>query len=281
MKTKAIPFLLILLSFGALSCRAQNTTKLLAESIDQFSLNSENVGDRFVVRTWLPSSYNSSGKDYPVLLLLDGDYAFDPAHLLGSYLQLIDETSEFIIVSISYGIHFSNPLHEEKRHRDFIPPLDEQGIIKKVDTAYYKFIRDELLPIVDRKYRTNPSQRTLWTYSLSGSFGAWLSYYDPSLFQHYIFASGNLIQFGIIEKLFGGEVFNAGDASTKKVFLSYDQTEIPDPKVLEQGMALFAQPDSFPGYDIKFHLTESETHASSYFVSMPAGLRHIYGYKEK
>ncbi len=261
----------------SLSCSMERSETANDSQLERFTLQSHQLNDTFNVDVWLPENYHDSGKSYPLLLLLDGESAFDPAKLIGSYLQLEKEIAEFAIVGLSYNVGFSDPLLDAKRSRDFVPPLDDQGIIKKVDTAYYTFIRDELLSELDRRYRVDTDQRTLWSYSLSGSFAAWLSYHDPSLFRHYIFASANLIQWGIFEKLAGGEIFNAGDSSKRRVFISYDQTEIPDPEILERGRALLTRPDAFPGYDVKFHLTENESHASSYFVSMPTALRHIYG----
>lgn len=272
---KCLPIIsLLLLSFSIIACSVKESPS----GLEEFQIRSEHLNDTLKGQVWLPASYRSSDHKYPVLVMLDGEYAFDVASSITSYLQRDKELSEFVIVGLSYDVGFGEPL-AEKRSRDFTPPLDEQGAIKHVDSSYYLFVRDELLPMLDDELHIDPAQRTLWSYSLSGSLAAWLSYPDPSLFKNYIFASGNLIDYGIIQKLFGGEIFKPSNTEERKVFISYDRSEVPDPKILDQGAAMLQNPEALPGYRVKFWLTEGESHASSWLVTMPAGLRHIYGAK--
>lgn len=243
---------------------------------DRFTLKSEDGQVTYFVDVWIPGSYLANPRPFPMLLMLDGEYAFSSAVQISDYLQRNGETREFIVVGVSYGVGFGNPLAVE-RTRDFTPPIDSEGTIIKKDTAYYRLIKDRLLPQLQERYKIDPAQRSLWGYSLSGSFAAWLNYFDPSLFDHYILASGNLIDFGIIQKLFQGQIFGDREYHGRRVLLSYDETEIPDPKIVEDGRKLLANKEMFPGYEMKFLLTNGESHASSWFVSLPASLRFIFG----
>lgn len=249
-----------------------------SDRIERFNIKSDDGKITYAVRVWLPPSYIAQPRPFPMLLMLDGEYAFDAAVQISAYLQRSEEIEEFIVVGLSYDVGFGEPLAAE-RTRDFTPPVDDTRSITKSETVYYRFIKNGLLPRLRERYRIDPANRALWGYSLSGSFAAWLNYFDPSLFDHYILASGNLIDFGISQKLFQGRIFSGGEYHRRRVVLSYDMTEIPDPKVIEDAPMLLSREDTFPGYDIKFFLTKGESHVSSWFVSLPTSLRHVFGRK--
>lgn len=275
MKLKKRSFLLI--AYLGLVCGISGAgLSSKAAQRDRFTLSSEDGKVSNLVEAWLPSGYVANPRPFPMILMLDGEYAFSSAVQISDYLQRNGEVKEFIVVGVSYDVGFGEPLAVE-RTRDFTPPVDGQRSIKKTETTYYRFLRDRLLPELGKRYQIDPAQRTLWGYSLSGSFGAWLNYFDPTLFDHYILASGNLIDFGILEKLFQGQIFGGREYRGRRAFLSYDATEIPDPQIVEDGKKLLANKDVFPGYEVRLMLTRGESHASSWFVSLPASLRFVFG----
>ena len=251
--------------------------ELFAQSSQRFTLALAEDEANYTVDVWLPRGYLADPRPYPMLLMLDGDYAFSSAVQISEYLQRSREIEEFIIVGLSYDVGFGKPLAVQ-RTRDFTPPVDQDGAIKKTDTAYYRFIKDRLLPELHTRYQIDPMKRALWGYSLSGSFTAWLNYYDPSLFDHYILASGNLMDFGIVQRLFQGQIFSGKTFGDRRVFISYDATEIPDPKIVEDGRKLLSNKEVFSGYEIRLFLTTGESHTSSWFVCLPTSLRFVFGY---
>jgi predicted alpha/beta superfamily hydrolase len=245
---------------------------------DRFTLNSADGKISYVINVWLPKSYFAAPRPYPMLLMLDGEFSFNSAVQISEYLQRSGEVEDFIIIGVSYDVGFGKPL-AAKRTPDFTPPMNKEGAPEKKPTAYYRFLKDQLLPQLRSKYQIDPANRALWSYSLSGSFAAWLNYFDPSLFDHYILASPNLAQFGLLPKLFQGELFSSTTYQGRKVVISIDASEVQDPQVLEDGKKLLARDDLFVGYKMKFFLTEGETHTSSWFVSLPTSLRHVFGRK--
>ena len=245
---------------------------------ERFTLDSADGNVSYTVNVWLPKSYSAAPRPYPLLLMLDAEYAFDSTVQISEYLQRSREVAEFIIVGVSYDVAFGPPL-AAKRTPDFTPPVSKEGGVEKRPTAYYRFIKDRLLPDLNKRYQIDPVNRALWSYSLSGSFAAWLNYFDPSLFDHYILASPNLAQFGLVQKFFEGELFNSAEFHDRKVMLSFDASEIPDPKAVEEGKKAVAREDLFRGHKIKLLVTEGETHTTSWFASLPASLRHVFGTK--
>jgi predicted alpha/beta superfamily hydrolase len=62
-------------------------------------LFSQQTGVEYQLAVWLPESYASSGKQYPVIYVLDGDSLFGMA----TVLSRVDDDHEMIIVGIGYN----------------------------------------------------------------------------------------------------------------------------------------------------------------------------------
>lgn len=263
------------LAFGADQAAARDSRR------DTFSLRSKATGDEYVLRVSFPEGYHASSSAYPLLLMLDGEYAFHATADISAYLQREGAVRPYVVVGVSYDVGFGPPL-AAKRSRDFTPPTDEAGVIKKAPAPYHAFLKEELLPALKARYRIQPGDLTLWSYSLSGALALWLNYYDRALFDHYLIASPNM-SYGILEKLMAGEVLhNAEGARAKKVMLSLDRSETADPdRYFKPGSTELVDPlkqmlAQFQGYQVSFHGTQGESHASSWFVSLPRGLRFVF-----
>ena len=152
--------------------KAQVTVKEehLAKPYIATSLYSNILQEQRKLSIYLPESYDSSNKRYPVLFLLDGDRHF--FHALASNHTLTEEarTPEVITVAIING--------QGTRGRD----------LARQQENFLDFIEQELLPLINNTYRTL-SINTLFGHSLAGFFtvNTWLT--RPYLFTHYIAAS--------------------------------------------------------------------------------------------
>lgn len=241
--------------------------------IERFNLASKATGKTYKIEIWFPASYAASTRTYPALFVLDGNYAFDSAVSISSYMQR-GEIAEHIIVGISGDVPFGDALGRF-RTPDYTPPLKDGVVTRDPPGPFYRFLHDELAPQVQTKARIDPDQKTLWGYSLSGSFLAWLNMYDHALFRNYIAASPNWGQFGMQQKLIEGAIFNAPGVD-HKLFMSFDLSElqgIPEP---EAAVRAFVDA-GMPGYKAGYVMTRGETHTTSWFATLPTALRFIYG----
>ena len=57
---------------------------------------------------------------------------------------------------------------------------------------FYKFIKQELIPLIDREYRTDPAKRILAGHSHGGLFTLFAMFQEPGLFSNYIASSPSL-----------------------------------------------------------------------------------------
>jgi len=76
--------------------------------------------------------------------------------------------------------------------RDYTPTVVEEYDTSGAAENFFGFIRDELIPVIDSKYRTDPSDRTLSGASLSGLFSLYVLFEHPGIFNRYKISSPSL-----------------------------------------------------------------------------------------
>jgi hypothetical protein len=135
---------------------------VIIEQSEFFNLRSQHVNAEFLIKIWLPESYSTNENRYPVLYLLDGDFAFGMATDIVQYMIWGKHIPELIIVSPSYGTKGEG----NQRGRDFLyTPVSFLTNITPGGDNFMHFLVDELVPEIDTRYRTVPDDRTLEGYS--------------------------------------------------------------------------------------------------------------------
>lgn len=149
------------------------------ESFESFKL-----GEKREITIGLPDSYDKNpNKKYPILVLLDGDYLFDPffgALNFGAYWEDLPET---IVVGISQnlkGERYDDCNYDEKSGYP-----SEKGI------QFFEFIGAELLPYIEKKYRVAPF-RIIAGHDTTAGFLNFFLYKDAPIFNGYISLSPEL-----------------------------------------------------------------------------------------
>ncbi|MDP9009378.1 MAG: alpha/beta hydrolase-fold protein [Pseudomonadota bacterium] len=147
---------------------------------DYFRLESKRIGRGFHIYVRLPEGYGQEkDKRYPTVYVLDGDVLFPilaPSQLLLNYDARIPEA---IVVGIAYG-SFDPPIN--KRHFDFSGPAADARADEGGAPAFEAFLREELIPMIERRYRADPNRRVLFGQSRGGYMVLWSAFTDPDLF---------------------------------------------------------------------------------------------------
>ena len=151
------------------------TTSLFAQRISE-SIETKKIGTRsFTVVT--PPSYESNPeKNYPTLVLLDGEYLLDPFEGILKYGSYWDDLPEMIIIAIDQN-------NGETRFKD--SEFDEAGFPSGSGANFFEFIGVELLPYVEKKYRTLPF-RMISGHDTTAGFLNFYLYKDNPIFNAYI-----------------------------------------------------------------------------------------------
>ena len=144
----------------------------------------------------LPRGYADSEARYPVLYVLDADILFgtitETARLLpleGFFLGR-QSVPDLILVGIAYPGGFDEMA--QKRGRDFTP-TSEFGADPKSEpdgaSRFFRFLKEQAIPFVDGKYRTDPDDRALIGTSAGGIFILDTLLRHPGTFQRYVATS--------------------------------------------------------------------------------------------
>ena len=220
--------LLLFVSIGTFAQQRDNSDYSNSQVIPNYTemkvIESKIINDNYHLYIKLPKYYNETDKSYPVIYLLDGDIAFTMAWSTVRYLQFGKHLPDVIIVGIGYGSLFSSD-EENMRERDYT--------ISKIDGKdnsgggenFLNFLKTELIPFIDSKYRTNPNDRILNGYSYGGLLTMYAFLNEHDLFSGYIAGSPYLYNDGEnLQKLLN-EKSEILKNSKAKLFISYGSLE--------------------------------------------------------
>jgi len=150
---------------------------------EMFTINSKILGETRRINVYMPPDYTKSADArLPVLYMPDGGMAEDFLHIAG-------------LVQVSVGNSTMRPfllvgIENTERRRDMTGATEneeDKKIAPRVggSEAFRKFIRDELMPQVKRRYRTT-DEKAIVGESLAGLFVVETFLLEPDLFDTYI-----------------------------------------------------------------------------------------------
>ena len=157
----------ILFAFATLSAIAQSTA---SAQVTTFTIDAPQLSTNKKIWLYIPSSYASGKKKYPVIYMHDAQNLFDSKTSYAGEWRL-DETldslkAQVIIVGIEHG--------NEKRLEELTPFPNEKYGGGKADN-YLEFITKTLKPHIDSVYRTKSNMKN--TAIGGSSLGGLVSFY--------------------------------------------------------------------------------------------------------
>ncbi len=134
----------------------------------------------------LPASYDKNpDKKYPLLVLLDGDYLFDPFQGALNYGNYWEDLPEVVIVGISQN---------KNNEREIDCAIDQAtGLPAESGEKFFEFISLGVIPYMQQKYRISPFKIIAGHDTTAGFMNFYLYKEDP-LFTGYISLSPELAQ---------------------------------------------------------------------------------------
>ncbi len=140
------------------------------------TIKSYKLDENRKIKIQLPRDYERNNvKKYPIILVLDGDYLFEPVAGNTDYLAYWEEMPEAIVVGVMQG---------ESRVDD--SSYDDLNYLpEKKAASFFEFIGHELLPEISKNYRTS-NFRIVVGHGITANFINYYLYKDKPLFQGYI-----------------------------------------------------------------------------------------------
>lgn len=268
---RALAILIVTILFGTTIGHAERIDHIAGLApADHFKIDSESTTRPYHIFVRLPEGYETSTQDYPTVYALDGDITFPilgPYHLLFSYDEPVPDA---IIVGINYGTF--RPDEGNFRTVDFsTPPLPDefrqgvdQGAPNGGAAAFQNFIRTELIPLVEKKYRADATKRIIVGQSRGAHFVLYSAISDPDLFWGHIASNPSLEP----NKEFFFQDLGTKEKTASKVFFSSASRDFP--RLRKSALELFENwsGQSRKPWDLKTVTLEGETHA--------AGITNVY-----
>jgi predicted alpha/beta superfamily hydrolase len=160
------------------------------------------------------------------------------------------------------------------RDRDFSPTRTAGNANSGGAPAFLDFFEHELIPFIDRTYRTNTSDRGLLGHSMGGLFALYAIEQRPALFQRIVAVSPALSPDNVVSR----EASRALRALPAPVRLDLSVGSDDELGFTETTTALARVLDNLKpqGLDYRFTLYPGQNHNSVRLVSFPAGLYWVY-----
>ncbi|WP_417290522.1 alpha/beta hydrolase [Corallibacter sp.] len=144
-------------------------------------LKSIRLGETRELKIQLPRGYDDSDKSYPIIVVFDGDYLFEPVAGNVDYYSYWEDMPEAIVVGIN---------QMDKRFDDSY--YSEQNSLPiETGAAFFEFIGTELIPHIEKNYRTENFRVAVG----HGETANYINYYllkGVPLFQAYVSISPDL-----------------------------------------------------------------------------------------
>lgn len=271
----SLTFLLLMVFLGI---NAQNTC---LKNTEEFSIHSKFVkGENYTIQVGLPVDYANSHRKYPVVIVLDGDKFFGIASGFTDILAWSGEIQKVITIGISYNEN--DEIWWEKRTRDLTNCPDTiNGKIFPQNTGgadnFAKFIKAELFPAIQTKYRANIDSAAIIGISFGAMFCTYILFTQPDLFHNYVIVAPCLIWNDKNILKLENSFSQINKRLDKMVYVAYglndDKKWIIDPtnEIMDQ-----IQKHNYEGLRIKFKTFEDETHISVIGPAMINGLKYIF-----
>lgn len=155
---------------------------------DYFQWDSAALGRSLHIYVKLPEGYDVGGASYPAVYLTDGDSLYPMLAPTQLFLTYDEPVPPAIVIGIAYGSF--DPEKGNRRHIDFRPPgpdAPDGGA-----AAFQRFLAEELIPEIERRYRADPQRRVLVGQSRGGSFVLYSAFTAPDLFWGRIASNASL-----------------------------------------------------------------------------------------
>lgn len=231
--------------------------------IENFNSNKLNEKRELVIS--LPASYEKNPtKKYPLLILLDGDYILNPFLGTLAYGTYWDDLPEVIIVAISQN-------KKNERVSDCGSIDETTGMPEGKSVAFYDFIAQELVPYLQRDYRTTDF-KIIAGHDTTAAFLNYFLYNDKPLFNAYISLSPEL-PLGMEEQI--PEILS----TLKLPIFYYLSTADGDVKNMQERIHQLdhkVKEIKNPDLNYKFESFKDASHFSLVLHSIPSALYQIF-----
>jgi uncharacterized protein len=192
------------LALSACNTLDSSHPKVTIPATEQLDVYAPDINQDYRIFVALPDSYSKNpDMRYPVVYVLDGNALFGMATETARIFNMLKTIRDIIIVGIGYPVD-TFLATAGFRTRD-MSPTKVNGWYESVFKPYHlgapegagtggaynfiQFIREKLMPLIDKTYRTIPGDNGILGHSFGGLFGLYALFSQPDTFNRYIIGS--------------------------------------------------------------------------------------------
>ncbi len=259
-------------------------------------LQSEAIGQGYLLNIGLPPGYKDTGDPYPVVYVTDGGPQFTALHSVTPLMQMTGELTPFVTVGITYDVEQS--IHAlALRNRDL---THSKGVVDPGEAApdwltalpvveaggarqFLRFINNQVKPYVQTHFNASLDS-TYAGFSLGGLFGLFTLFTEPDAFQRYVIGSPsiwwNQKDILSIESAYARD----HDDLAATVYMSSggleEPAKAPDKFSMVTNMVNLAstlQAREYKHLKLIYQVLDDETHMSCGPLAILRGVRKVFG----
>jgi predicted alpha/beta superfamily hydrolase len=226
----------------------------------------------------LPKEYAGSTDNFPVVYYLDAYFTAGGVEETYLWLRAFEDIPPLILVGVSWMTDYDGAIYS--RTRDYTPVEDptfqsEQAPVSGGGEKFLEFLTDDLIPLIEREYRTDDSSRGFIGYSLGGLFGSWVLINHPGIFDRYMVGSPYIRWGDWLVLKQEAEYAETHDYLNAKVYTcsGTDDFVLPDYEALKERL----ESREYRGLEFTAELFPDESHTSLIPGCYSRAFRALYG----
>jgi uncharacterized protein len=227
---------------------------------ETFHMQSKRLGEDRRISVYLPHSYQASRHRYPVIYTLDGEIT---GPVTANAVNFMTESSSLPQMPEALVVAITNT----DRNRDMPLP---QAYGKSGEEKFLAFLAEELIPLIEQKYRTQPL-RILVGHSQGGLFATYALTARPAVFQWYLSLDAPLAGFPEVKPMLAQVTKVIADAQKFRGRLVSIETLYG--WRTEWATLVAAAPKGFYGDQIE---VRNETHETMVYKGIYEGLKRLF-----
>jgi len=203
-------------------------SEVVLPGTQHLTLHSSIAGQDYALHVGLPRRYQDTTLRFPVIYVLDGQWDFPLVNAIYGGQYYDGFLPELITVGITWaGEH---PNYDSLRTRDLTPTAIKQMPNTGNAPKFLAFIKGELIPYIDSKYRTDKKDRVLMGSSLGGLFTLYTMFHETELFTRYVLTSPALGWDNNVVNTYEESFHSKHDRLPARVFMAISSLEGIDKK---------------------------------------------------
>jgi predicted alpha/beta superfamily hydrolase len=225
----------------------------------------------YVLYINLPRGYDDTTKTFPVLFFVDAQWDFPLVQAIYGEEYYDGFIPGVVIVGVTWG--GKNPDYDKLRARDLTPTdISHTGQYGNAPN-FLAFIKKELIPFIESKYRVKKDDRALVGSSFGGLFTLYALFQEPEIFSRYILTSPALGWDNEILYAYNKNYSEKKKELPAKVFMGIGGYEnVPDfQKFVDQ-----LKEKNYQGLELQTKVQEGMGHSGAKAEGYTRGLQFIY-----